>query len=58
MIWMYMIDGMFDGSLDEPIFSYDRLVKFSFVVELEKKNWSLKRILLQRDVSIVGLQDM
>jgi translation initiation factor RLI1 len=33
-------------------------VKSDFVVGLEKNIWNLKRILLQREVSVVGVQGM
>jgi hypothetical protein len=52
-------DDMFDGALDEPPCSYDGSVKSDdCVVGLEKNIWNLKRILLQRDVSVVGVHGM
>jgi len=44
-------DDMFDGG-------YDGLVKSNLEVGIEKNIWNLKRLLLQRDVSIVDVQGM
>ena len=49
-------DDMLDGDLEEaPACS---LAKSDFVLGLEENIWNLKRILLQRDVSVVGVQGM
>jgi hypothetical protein len=52
-------DSMFDGAFAEaPPCRYDGSLKTDFVVGLEKNIWNLKKILLQREVSIVGVQGM
>jgi hypothetical protein len=50
----YMIEG---DSVEAPC-SCDGLGTSDFVVGLEKNIWNLKRILLQREVSVVGMQCM
>jgi hypothetical protein len=52
-------DGMFDGDFDEtPTCNCNGSSKSDSVVGLEKNIVNLKRILLQREVSVVGVQGM
>lgn len=52
-------DDMLDGDLEEaPACSYNGSVKSDFIVGLEENIWNLKRILLRRDVSVLGVQGM
>jgi len=51
-------DDMFDEAFDESPCSFDGLGNSDFVVGLDKNMWNLKRILLQKEVSIVGLHGM
>lgn len=52
-------DNMFDGGFyGAPPCSYSSSLKSDFVVVLEKIIWNLKRILLQREVSVVGEQGL
>jgi hypothetical protein len=48
-------DDMFD---EAPPCTYNGSLNSDFVVGLEKNIWNLKKILLQREVSVVGLQGM
>eukprot|EP00253_Pinus_taeda_P020070 PITA_20070 len=60
MILQQMVadDDMFDGASDEPPCIYDGSFKPDFVVGIEKNIWNLKKILLQREVSVVGVHGM
>eukprot|EP00253_Pinus_taeda_P016427 PITA_16427 len=52
-------DTNFDGAFDEaPPWKYNGSLKTDFVVGLEKNIWDLKQILLQREVSVVGVHGM
>jgi len=51
-------DNMFDGALVEVPCNYNGLGKSEFAVGLEKNVWTLKRTLLQTEVSVVGVQGM
>ena len=57
MLQQKSADDMFDeapGNYDDEIVKSD----FDFVVGLETNIWNLKRILLQREVSVVGMHGM
>jgi len=59
MLQQMAVDDMFDGAFDEaPPCTYNGSLKSDHVVGLQKNIWNLKRILFQREVSIVGLQGM
>ena len=50
--------GAADDMLDEAPCSYDGLLKSDCVVGLDNSIWNLKRILLHKEVSVVGVHGM
>eukprot|EP00253_Pinus_taeda_P002508 PITA_02508 len=58
MLQQIGVEDLFDGAVDEAPCSYKLSIKSDFVRGLEKSISNLKRILLQREVSVVGVQGM
>lgn len=58
MLQQMGVEDLFDGAVDEAPCSYKLSIKSDFVLGLEKSISNLKRILLQQEVSVVGVQGM